>query len=124
MINKHYNPNADGLLVYDTSGAHSSQLKITSLAVLVQYSCTVKALLSIGYGQTSEVLNFWTKPQSKFFLTIAMLIECLAISHDELMCIFLIRVCSKIIVYLLFRVCSNIIVYLLFMCRSSVLSYT
>jgi len=51
---------------YNTSDSSTTSLTIESLYSQVEYSCTVKALLSKNeYGESSIEVVFWTKPEGR-----------------------------------------------------------
>jgi len=66
--NNTFNDNVTVNLVsyYNTSDSSTTSLTIESLYSQVEYSCTVKALLSENeFGESSREVVFWTKPEGK-----------------------------------------------------------
>jgi len=56
----------DSVSYYNTSESSTTSLTIESLYSQVEYSCTVKALLSENeFGESSREIVFWTKPEGK-----------------------------------------------------------
>ena len=57
-------------LIYTTTDNSTNNLTIPLIDSYVEYSCTIKALLVNGYGETSDVKNFWTLFRGKDILNL------------------------------------------------------